>query len=152
MPSRPGERRKRIQALKEFTHTWIAYESPHRIVDLLEDMAAILGPERRLVLARELTKKFETVLAGTLSELQQALHSDPNQRRGEFVVLVEGASASEADDGPLPEAVTRTLTPLLETLPARQACQLISQLTGLKSRRLYKAAMQIKQQAAAAGD
>ena len=147
LPARSGARRKRIDELADFPHTWILYESPHRVVDCLSDMEAVLGDERRLVLARELTKRFETVCSGTAAELLAHLEADANMRRGEFVLLVQGAPVARDADALLPESVTDVLAELVNVVPVRTACQMVSQLTGLKSRLLYKAAIAMKQSA-----
>ncbi|WP_281648601.1 16S rRNA (cytidine(1402)-2'-O)-methyltransferase [Parendozoicomonas sp. Alg238-R29] len=144
LPAKGAGRRKRMTELADFPHTWIVYESPHRIVDMLDDMAQELGGDRRLVLARELTKTFETVLSGTVSELQDILAEDENQRRGEFVVLVHGAEKPEILDDGLSEEARRTLGVLVRELPMKQASQIASKLTGVKSKLLYKAGLAMK--------
>ncbi|MTI15252.1 16S rRNA (cytidine(1402)-2'-O)-methyltransferase [Sansalvadorimonas verongulae] len=144
LPAKGSGRRKRMAELVDFAHTWIVYESPHRIVDMLDDMAQELGVDRHVVLARELTKTFETVLSGTVVELQDILANDENQRRGEFVVLVRGAEKPELGSGDIPEEVLRTLSVLVEELPMKQASQIAAKLTGVKSKVLYKAGLAMK--------
>ncbi len=144
LPAKGTSRRKRMAELRDFPHTWIVYESPHRIQEMLADMATELGGERRVVLARELTKTFETVLTGTVAELQQQLVDDENQRRGEFVVLVHGAPKVEVvDDEVSPESL-QILAVLVEELPMKQASQIAAKLTGVKSKVLYKAGLAMK--------
>ena len=145
LPAKGSGRRKRIAELADFPHTWIVYESPHRIQDFLADMVTELGSERRVVLARELTKTFETVLSGSAGELQQILIDDENQRRGEFVVLIQGAEKTDIADDGISEEALRTLSILIEELPMKQASQIAAKLTGLKPKLLYNAGLAIKE-------
>ena len=144
LPAKGSGRRKRIAELADFPHTWIVYESPHRIQDFLADMVTELGSERRVVLARELTKTFETVLSGSAGELQQILIDDENQRRGEFVVLIQGAGKTDIADDGISEEALRTLSILIEELPMKQASQIAAKLTGLKPKLLYNAGLAMK--------
>ncbi len=144
LPAKGAGRRKRMTELADFVHTWIVYESPHRIMDMLEDMEQALGGERQLVLARELTKTFETVLSGSVAELIQVLGDDDNQRRGEFVVLVHGAEKPGPGDE-ISEEALKTLAILVEELPMKQASQIAAKLTGVKSKILYKAGLAMKE-------
>ena len=91
LPSKSSQRLAQLQKLNEETATMIFYESSHRIQACLEDIALALGKERRVVITRELTKTFETILDGTVTELIEILKKDPNQSKGEFVVLINGA-------------------------------------------------------------
>src|SRR6476620_3317384 len=95
LPAKAGARRERLAPLASETRTLAFYESAHRIEETLADMATVFGAQRRAVIARELTKLFETVLDGTLEDLQARVAADANQRKGEFVVLVEGAGEDE---------------------------------------------------------
>ncbi len=145
LPAKGAGRRKRMVELADFPHTWIVYESPHRIVDMLEDMAVELGGDRKVVLARELTKTFETVLSGSVAELQGMLEQDENQRRGEFVVLVQGAEQKELGDDAVPPEAMKVLETLVGELPMKQASQLAAKLTGIKPKLLYKAGLALKE-------
>src|SRR5690242_12028000 len=93
LPAKAAARRAHLQTLMTEMRTLIFYESSHRIVEALEDLVVVFGGERRAVLARELTKLFETVLDGALAELAARVNTDSNQQRGEFVLLVAGADA-----------------------------------------------------------
>src|SRR5690554_7834863 len=88
LPAKPQQRRKRLQELLLEPRTLIFYESPHRIVEALADVAAVVGSERPCVLARELSKQFETYLTGTVAEVQQQVLADANQQRGEMVLML----------------------------------------------------------------
>ena len=91
LPVKQQARRQKLQALQKETATLVFYEAPHRILDALADMSNILGSKREAVIARELTKTFETLLRSSLGELLDQLTQDENQQKGEFVVLVHGA-------------------------------------------------------------
>jgi len=137
LPPKSAARRARLQALRACTDTLIFYESSHRIDESLADCAAVLGGERRGVLARELTKVYETVLDGTLAELAARVAADPDQRRGEFVLLVGGAD-DDADAGRLAEG-RRVFGLLRRELPPGRAAKLASEITGAARNALYRA-------------
>lgn len=143
LPARSSARRQRLATLKAEDVTLIFYESPHRIADCLADMQAVFGAQRPAVLARELTKQFETLRGGTLAELAQWVARDANQRRGEIVLLVEGAPAADAD-ALTPEA-ERVLSILLRDLPLKQAAALAAGITGVRKKTLYARGLEWKQ-------
>ena len=116
------------------TRTLAFYESAHRIEETLADMAAIFGAERRAVVARELTKLFETVLDGTLAQLQARIQVDANQRKGEFVVLVQGATDDE--EARIAHG-KRLYAKLGEHLPPSTAAKLAAELSGAPRKALY---------------
>ena len=136
LPAKPTARKKEIDLMMEVTHTWIFYESPHRIMHALENLCEVLGSERKIVLARELTKHFETILSGTVSELLDRLKNEADQRKGEFVVLVHGKE--KKPDSTITTDAIRILSTLLEELPLKQASHLTAKLTGIKKRDLYE--------------
>ncbi|NVK43327.1 MAG: 16S rRNA (cytidine(1402)-2'-O)-methyltransferase [Oceanospirillaceae bacterium] len=140
LPAKTGARRQLLEALAAETRTLIFYESPHRILASLEDMLACFGAERFVVVARELTKTFETIEGQALGELLEWMRGDTNQQKGEFVVLVQGAPAREAEALD-PEAL-RVLDLLLEELPVKQAAGLAARITGLKKNALYQLALE----------
>lgn len=142
LPARMAARRERLKALAGETQTQIFYEAPHRIVECLEDMLAVLGPERRVTLARELTKTFETIRQLPLGEMLAWVQSDTDQQRGEIVLVLEGAPAA-ADEEDWREA-DRVLALLLAELPVKQAAGLAAGITGLKKNALYERALQLK--------
>lgn len=134
LPARAGARRERLQRLAGEPRTLIFYESSHRIAETLEDMAAAFGADRHAVLARELTKLFETVLDGSLSALADRVRQDPDQRKGEFVVVVEGAG----DDADAALAEGRRIYALLSAhLPPSTAARLAAELSGAPRKALY---------------
>lgn len=138
LPAKPAQRRRRLEELVAEPRTLVFFEASHRIVASVEDMAAIFGTAREAAIARELTKAFETVLQGSLGELLERLNSDPDQTRGEFVVMVAGApEAVDDDEAKLAEA-DRILKVLLEELPLKQAAKLAAKLTGVTRNVLYE--------------
>ena len=136
LPVRPVARRKRLQVLSGFEHTWIFYESRHRIEECLVDIADVLGVERNIVVARELTKTFETVLAGQVDECLSQLRIDASQKKGEFVVLVHGAESLKTSD--INKDSENIMGVLLKELPLKQACRLASRITGVRKKTLYE--------------
>ena len=138
LPARSTARRERLQTLAAETHTLVLLEASHRIAETLADMAAIFGGERRAVIARELTKRFEEVHGATLDALIGWLDADPNRRKGEFVVLAHGATATNEADTP---ENRRLLIALLAELPLSRAVVVAAKLTGLAKKPLYNLAL-----------
>jgi 16S rRNA (cytidine1402-2'-O)-methyltransferase len=142
LPASGSQRRKRLEILKTLPTTLVFYEAPHRIVECVTDLAAVLGGHRQLTLARELTKTFETIYTCSLAEAIDWLQADPNQQRGEFVLLVH-ADMQEKAVG-LDDETLRILQRLLQELPLKQAVALATDITGQKKNELYEAALAIK--------
>ncbi len=134
LPAKASARRERLSRLASATATLVFYESSHRIEESLADMLAIFGGDRPAVLARELTKLFETVLDGDLASLLAQVQADPNQRRGEFVVMVQGAGDDEAAQ--IAEG-RRLYARLNEHLPPSTAAKLAAELSGAPRKALY---------------
>jgi 16S rRNA (cytidine1402-2'-O)-methyltransferase len=141
-PAKGPARRQRLQALADDPRTLIFYESSHRIAACLADMQETLGPERRAVVARELTKTFEQVQGGSLAELCEWLAAHEDHRKGEFVVLAAGAPEVQ-DPGVSPEA-ERVLRTLLSELPVKKAAKLAAEVTGASRNQLYAMALKIR--------
>jgi 16S rRNA (cytidine1402-2'-O)-methyltransferase len=142
LPTSGSQRRKALEILKTQTVALVFYEAPHRVVESIADMAAVLGAERRLTIARELTKTFETFHQCKLGDAAVFLHSDPNQQRGEFVLLVEAGKVQQA--GPVSEESQRILKLLIGELPLKQAVKLAAEITGSKKNALYELALTYK--------
>jgi 16S rRNA (cytidine1402-2'-O)-methyltransferase len=142
LPARAGQRENRLRELAEETRTLVFYESSHRILDSLASMAAVFGDARRAVVARELTKTYETIRDGTLTDLLAWMQADTQQQKGEFVVLVEGAPARDAEA--LDAATERVLVTLLEELSVKQSAALAAKLTGVAKKRLYERALELQ--------
>ena len=134
LPAKASARRERLAALAAEPRTLAFYESSHRIADTLADLRNAFGAERPAVLARELTKLFETVLDGNLADLAQRVATDADQRKGEFVVLVQGAASDE--DARIAEG-RRLYAKLGEHLPPSTAAKLAADLTGAPRKALY---------------
>ena len=134
LPAKASARRERLAALAGEPRTLVFYESAHRIAEMLEDACAAFGRDRPAVLARELTKLYETVLDGTLGGLRERVHADADQRRGEFVVVVQGAG--DDADARLAEG-RRLYARLAEHLPPSTAAKLAAELTGAPRKALY---------------
>ena len=148
LPNRSAARRTALQALSNHPCTLVFYEAPHRIVECVSDLCAVLGGERQVVLAREITKLFETIHACALQDAEAWLLSDSDQQRGEFVVLVSGAPPQTG----LPAETLKTLSLLLEELPLKQAVQLAAKISGANRNELYQHALQMKEQEHDDGD
>ncbi|QNP41357.1 16S rRNA (cytidine(1402)-2'-O)-methyltransferase [Lysobacter solisilvae (ex Woo and Kim 2020)] len=134
LPAKGSGRRERLSRVAGETRTLLFYESAHRIEEALADMALVFGAARRAVIARELTKLFETVLDGSLADLQARVAGDPDQRKGEFVVIVEGAG--EDADAKIAEG-QRLYAKLSEYLKPSQAAKLAAELSGAPRKALY---------------
>ena len=141
-PAKSAARRAVFEKLREESRTLIFYESPHRILESLKDMAEIFGSTREAVLARELTKQFETVRGGGLAELHDWVSSDKHQQLGEFVILIHGVPRTEWEA--IDTEAERVLKLLLEELPVSQAAALAAKITGLKKNKLYEYALALR--------
>ncbi|MBN3491414.1 16S rRNA (cytidine(1402)-2'-O)-methyltransferase [Vibrio neptunius] len=136
LPAKSKGRKDKFLEIAKVERTCVFYESPHRILDSLDDMLEILGPDREVVLARELTKTFETIEGMPLGELVEWVKSDSNQQRGEMALLIHGYRAAEDDS--IPEEVQRTVTILTKELPLKKAAAMAAEIYNLKKNALYK--------------
>ncbi|MBX3725737.1 MAG: 16S rRNA (cytidine(1402)-2'-O)-methyltransferase [Xanthomonadales bacterium] len=137
LPARAAARRSRLAALAAEPRTLILYESSHRIVDSVADMVAVFGGNRPATLARELTKRFETLIGPDLATIAAALAADADQRRGEFVLVVSG----NAEEGAAALAEGRRLyAALARELPPSRAARIAAELSGAPRRALYEGA------------
>jgi 16S rRNA (cytidine1402-2'-O)-methyltransferase len=134
LPAKSSARRERLGRLASETRTLVFYESSHRIAESLADMRLVFGDGRAAVIARELTKMFETVLDGSLAELQAQVEADDNQRKGEFVVMVQGVDDDQ--EAQLIEG-KRLYAKLSEHLPPSTAAKLAAEITGAPRKALY---------------
>lgn len=141
LPAKAAGRRARLEQVKEEPRTLIFYEAPHRILECLQDMQAVFGEERPALLARELTKTFETLKGMPLAELAAWVAADSNQQRGECVVLVAGWQAPEGEEAVSSEAL-RVLNLLLAEMPLKRAAALAAEITGVRKNVLYQAALE----------
>ena len=140
LPNKSAARCRALQDLAALPYTLVFYEAPHRILECVADLQAVFDGERQIVLAREITKLFESIHRCTLAEAMDWLHADANNQRGEFVLLVSGAAEKEGLDA----EGERILALLLKELPLKQAVQLAVQITGMGKNELYQRALEIK--------
>ena len=143
LPAKQAARRARLELLKAESRTLIFYEAPHRILDALADLEAVLGSDRSAVLGRELTKTFETLKGLPLGALRAWVEADSNQQRGECVLVVGGWQAPEQDDA-VDANARRVLHLLMSELPVKRAAALASEITGVRKNLLYQLALQEK--------
>lgn len=142
LPAKAQARIKQLTALVDQTCTLIFYESTHRILASLDDMISVYGADREAVIAREITKTFETFMQGSLCDLKEWMLTDSNQQKGEFVVLVRGA---EPVDDKVDQIDTRTahiLNLLAAELPPKKAAAIASEITGIHKKQLYEYLLQ----------
>jgi len=139
MPPREQARRRRLSELTGVAQTLVFYEAPHRIKAFMADAASTLGAEREACIARELTKTFETIRRGTLGGLRNWLEQDPEQSRGEFVVIIAGAAPQSADRAEL----VRLLQVLLASLSLKQAVRIATELSGAGRNEVYDLAVEL---------
>jgi 16S rRNA (cytidine1402-2'-O)-methyltransferase len=142
LPNKTAARLSALQTLIAHPYTLVFYEAPHRILECVADLQAVFGAAREIVFAREVTKLFESIQRCTLGSALDWLHRDPNNQRGEFVVLVSGAPPQTG----LSADTLKTLSLLLEELPLKQAVQFAAKISGANRSELYQLALQMKQQ------
>ncbi|MFU9137070.1 16S rRNA (cytidine(1402)-2'-O)-methyltransferase [Erwinia tasmaniensis] len=138
LPAKSKGRCDTLRALEQEPRTLIFYESTHRLLESLQDMVTVWGMDRYVVLAREITKTWETIYGAPVGELLAWVREDENRRKGEMVLVVEGFHAEE--DALPPEAL-RTLGLLQKELPLKKAAQLTAEIHGVKKNALYKYAL-----------
>lgn len=139
-PAKQGARIHFFEPLLEQRRTMVFYISCHRIVETLKDMQEVFGADRRVAYAREITKTFETVVRKPLSELIDWIESDDNQRKGEIVLVVEGAAEEQGDN----QQVDQYLKVLLAELPVKQSVNMVVKMTGGHKNDVYKRALELK--------
>ena len=137
LPAKSKARKDKLENIAEEDRTLIFYESTHRILDTLEDMQSVLGGERYIVLAREITKTWETITGNTIKNLREWLLEDPNRTKGEMVLIVEGKPKSDNNDEISPQAV-KALELIAEELPLKKAAAIVAELYGYKKNALYQ--------------
>ena len=142
LPRTSSARKTFFTSRKNETATWVFYESCHRILASLEDLAEIVTGDRRIVLARELTKVYETVVNDSLDEVLEQVKNDANMQKGEFVVLVEGA-VIEKKNASITEEQQRILAVLLKECSIKSAVAMAVEITGARKKLLYQAALEL---------
>jgi 16S rRNA (cytidine1402-2'-O)-methyltransferase len=142
LPPRAGARRATLETLRAAPWTLVFYEAPHRIGDTIADLASNFGGERRVLLARELTKMHEQAHVCLLKDAATWIGSDANRERGEFVLAIEASATPAVAQSAVD--VGQVLTALLAELPLKQAVQLAAQITGEPRNALYEQALRLK--------
>jgi len=143
LPSKAGARDKVLEGLKQETRTLVFYEAPHRIVATLTSFRNIFGEHRLITMARELTKMYETIKRDTTAGLLEWVSANPEQQKGECVLVVEGASSVVSSEIVEVE-VEALLFSLLQKLSLKDAAQLAADITGLKKNALYERALNLQ--------
>jgi 16S rRNA (cytidine1402-2'-O)-methyltransferase len=142
LPAKAGQRDSILREVQAIPASLIFYEAPHRIIEAVAAMRTVFGDDRRIVLAREVSKLFEEIHRCSLAEAESWLAADSHREKGEYVILIEAAPAA-ADDQEL--EARRVLQILLEECSVKQAASLAAQLTGQKKNALYQMALEMKQ-------
>lgn len=135
LPAKSGARVSLLEKYRDETATLIFYESTHRIMNSLKDFSAVFGQERRAVLARELTKTYETILDNSLSGLLETLENTPDQRKGEFVILLQGTHKKKSE---LSDDSKKLALLLSQHLPIKQAAKVTAEMYADKKNQIYQ--------------
>ncbi|WP_096085232.1 16S rRNA (cytidine(1402)-2'-O)-methyltransferase [Agaribacterium haliotis] len=141
-PAKSAARKQFFSLHAASEHTLVCFESPHRIVASIDDAIEVLGAKRQAVLARELTKTFETFIGFSLGDIQQALADDANQSRGEMVLMI--APEPKPESSQLDAEAERLLGLLVNELPTKKAAALVSEFSGVSKKLLYQRALELK--------
>ncbi|NQZ21039.1 MAG: 16S rRNA (cytidine(1402)-2'-O)-methyltransferase [Colwellia sp.] len=141
LPSKSGARQATLANLLEEPRTMVFYDAPRRAIDTVADIVKVLGGERYVVIARELTKTFETVHSDTAANLLAWLQEDPNQLKGEMVLIIEG---HKVDANEIPAKAIATLKLLLAEMKPKTACAITAEIYGVKKNALYEIALSFK--------
>ncbi|KFX01945.1 16S rRNA (cytidine(1402)-2'-O)-methyltransferase [Pectobacterium carotovorum] len=149
LPAKTKGRKDKLRELGEETRTLIFYESTHRLLDSLQDISEVLGAERYVVLAREITKTWESIHGAPVGELLAWVKEDENRRKGEMVLIVEG---HQVDDSALSAEALRTLTLLRAELPLKKAAALAAEIHGVKKNALYRYGLEQEGDSGESGD
>ena len=141
LPSKSGARQAKLAELLNEPRTMVFYDAPRRAIDTIADVVSVLGGERYVVIARELTKTFETIYSDTAEKLLTWLQEDANQLKGEMVLIIEG---HKVDPDAISPQIIETLKLLLEELPPKKACAIAAKIHGVKKNALYDLALSFK--------
>lgn len=141
LPAKAKAREQRLQQLKVETRTQVFYASVHRVVDDVNAIAAIYGDTRTMVLLRELTKRHETVISGSVASVQRYLTQDEHAQKGEFVLVVAGADIIREQ---VDAEIERLLTILLPAVSLKQAVALVSEILGIAKNPVYTMALRMQ--------
>ncbi len=142
LPAKKQARIKQLTALVDDSCTLIFYESTHRILACLDDMESVFGVDREIVIAREITKTFETFKSGSVADIKEWMLADHHQQKGEFVVLVRGAVCSEKEQS-VDSQSAKLLMLLASELPPKKAASIVAEVTGIHKKQLYEYLLQV---------
>lgn len=142
LPSKSGARQSTLLALANEPRTMVFYDAPRRAIDTIQDIVKTLGGERHVVIARELTKTFETVHSDSAESLLEWLEQDPNQLKGEMVLIIEGY---KVDVNEISSEVIKTLKLLLSEMKPKKACAITAEIHSVKKNALYDIALSLKE-------
>lgn len=146
LPAKANKREAALNLLTDEIRTMVFYESPHRLMECLQSMLTVFGAQREIVVARELTKKFEQFVSGGLAEVQAYFIENPDRVRGEFVLMLAGAEvSSQQDEGALVETDKMIQIMLEQNLPVKQLSEIVAKVTGLKKKAIYNRALELKE-------
>lgn len=146
LSSKTTARKRELAKLLNQPYTLVFYEAPHRILDCVADLVLVLGVQRQIVIARELTKLFETIHHCMLGEALAWLQADANQQKGEFVLLLPPPDGAGEEESPVDDQTRHTLEVLLQDLPLKQAVSLATGITGKSRKILYNLALSLKKE------
>ena len=141
--AKKSARQKWLSEYSQNTETLIFYESSHRILETLKDIEQVFDPDRQIVVARELTKTYETWLNGEVSTVRAMVEVDPNQQKGEFVIVVQGVSEKQSASD---VEIAKTMRVLLKELPIKKAAAMAAELLGVKKNECYDIGLITKEQ------
>jgi len=141
LPSKSGARKAVLAGIESEPRTMVFYDAPRRAIDTVADIVEVLGGERSVVIARELTKTFETIYADSAENILAWLSQDPNQLKGEMVLIIEGA---KVDNNEIPPQAITTLKLLLAEMKPKKACAIAAEIYGVKKNALYEIALSLK--------
>lgn len=142
LPSKSGARQSKLSELASEPRTMVFYDAPRRAIDTVEDIVKTLSGQRYVVIARELTKTFETIHSDSAENLLAWLQEDPNQLKGEMVLIIEGY---KVDPNEISANVVTTLKLLLAEMKPKKACAIAAEIHGVKKNALYEYALSIKE-------
>ncbi|MCW8106989.1 16S rRNA (cytidine(1402)-2'-O)-methyltransferase [Alteromonas ponticola] len=140
LPVKMLAREQVLETLQTRTITSVFYEAPRRVVDTVEAVAKVLGEDRQLVLAKEISKTFETYVSGNPQTILEYLHRDPAHQKGEFVLMIAGCASTTTE---VPPEALQLLTILQTELPLKKAAAIVAQHYGLKKNRLYQIGLEL---------
>ena len=144
LPAKSKQRRERLMQLIALDASLVFYEAPHRILSLLEDISQVMGRDRRVCIARELTKKFETVKLAEVEELIATMNTDAQQQKGEFVVIIESLKMENKGEEEINPKTLDLLHQLSDFLPPKKAAQIVSDYSGVPKKLLYERLLERK--------